>query len=85
MNNELIRNRIGKIRLHGLTWKMNSELVMKKIGRDNIIEIVQPQEDGKDLDAQDIIFVHPDFDEIDEGDPIPLYSYNFSTDEFSHS
>ena len=85
MTNDGEKKRVGIIRLSGLTWKMNSELIKKKIGRENIIDIVQPQEDGKDLDAQDIVFVHPDFEEINDGDPIPLYSYNFATDEFRRS
>jgi len=81
MNNDEAKKRVGRIRLSGLTWKMNSELIKQKIGRENIIDIVQPQDDGNDLDAHDIVFVHPDFDEINEGDPIPIYSFNFATDE----
>ena len=85
MNNGGSKKRVGFVRLDGLTWKMNSGLVKQKIGHENIVDISQPQEDGKDLDAQDIVFVHPDFDEIDEGDPIPRYSFDFATGEFHRS
>ncbi len=85
MNNDGIKRRVGYIRFYGLNWKVNSALIKEMIGRENIVDIVQPQEDGKDLDAQDVIFLHPQFDEIDEGSLIPLYSYDFATGQFRRS
>ena len=85
MNDGGAKKRVGYIRLDGLTWKLNSGLIKHKIGQENIVDITQPQENGKDLDAHDIVFVHPDFDEIDDGDPIPRYSFNFGTGKFSRS
>jgi len=84
MNNGAKR-RVGKVRFRGLTWKMNSELVKEKIGRENIVAIEQSKENGKDLDAQDVVFIHPDFDEIEEGETIPFYTYNFATLKFERS
>lgn len=81
MNNDGEKKRVGIVRFNGLTWKMNSEMIKMWIGRENIIDIVQPQEDGKDLDAHEIIFIHSDFDEVEVGDPIPFYSYEFSSGE----
>ena len=85
MNNDGAKKRVGYIRFYGLNWKLNSGLIKEMIGRENIVGILQAQEDGKDLDAHDLVFVNPDFDEIDEGGQIPLYSYNFSTGEFLRS
>ena len=82
MINDAEKKRLGLVHVDGLTWMKNSEMLKEAVGRQHIVKITESEDDGELPHGWDIVVTHPDLDEINDGDPLPLYSFSFVTGKF---
>ncbi len=77
------RHRVGFIRISGTYWSENRDKIRECLGNERIVNVLQAIQDGRYLNAVDVLIEDPQLDEIETGGSIPHYAFDLPTGRFT--
>jgi hypothetical protein len=60
-------------------WRTNSVEILDAVKPTEVINVLPSVKDGSRLASIDLICIHPEFDEVADGEPIPIYGCYFGS------
>lgn len=77
------RHHLGFIRISGDYWSRNQKMILDRIGEGRVRNTMQTIQNGRYLDAVDVLIEDVQLDEIETGAVIPYYKFDLPTAKFT--